>query len=49
MMRMASTSSWSSQACIDAFFGTRSPEASMPGPTVTVASTGKGAIASRMF
>ncbi len=29
--------------------GTRSPVASIAGPTVTVASTGKGAIASRMF
>ncbi len=45
----ASTSSWSSQACIAAFGGTRKPVESMAGPTVTVASTGSGAIASRMF
>nr|WP_234816465.1 hypothetical protein [Mycolicibacterium agri] len=46
---VASTSSWSSQACRQAFGGTRRPVASMPGPTVTVTSTASGASASRMF
>ena len=43
-----STMSWSSQAWIDAFGGTRNADASMLGPTVTIASTGNGSTASRM-